>query len=110
VDKRGQKQAIAPNVVHSLDAAHLQRVLNHPEISIYRQQEWPSTIHDSYSVHPNHISFLGRILRETFAEMYSEDVLGKLEAEWSRVYRIPSPPAKGTLDISEVLKSEFIFS
>jgi DNA-directed RNA polymerase len=112
-NKTKQKNSIAPNLIHSFDAAHLQ-------IATVRQaevlKEWgflayPVTVHDSYGTLPPFADRLLTTLKETFVEIYSENWLDKLHQDWSeQALGIPAPPKRGDLDITNVLKSAFIFS
>src|SRR5262249_52432302 len=69
LDKRKQASAIAPNFVHSLDAAHLMRTVN-----ACRKKEIRSfsLIHDSYGTHAGNAWAMAASLREEFVRMYSE--------------------------------------
>lgn len=97
------QNAIAPNFVHALDASHLTRVANR------MSDEGLSmvAIHDSFGTHPCDVDRMHCIIREEFHRMYTEhNVLG--EFLWE-VGALGEVPAKGTLDLSLVLDSEFFF-
>lgn len=87
------KSAIAPNVIHSLDATHLRMVarrlaaLGLPMVFV----------HDSFSTHVNHAATLYKIIVETFAELYSGNWLEELHSYWEGRYGVvlDSPPAQG---------------
>lgn len=97
--------AIAPNLVHSLDACHLQETVNNmPESTSF------AMIHDSYGCHAADAQELSRVLREQFLVMYGKgDLLVKF-LEQQDMLDIENIPTKGTLDLSLVLKDEFFFS
>lgn len=100
LSKRKQSLGAAPNIVHSLDAAHLCLTVNRCDFDI-------TTIHDSYGSLLPDMSDLFRIVRETFVELYKDnplEILAKdLELDLSEV-------SIGTLDITQVLDSEYAFS
>lgn len=89
---------IAPNFVHSLDSAHLVRVINAFAGCIV-------PIHDSFATHPSDVDAMHAVLREEFVCMYNEaDPLAGLVA------CLPAPvelPPRGTLDLELVRDSEF---
>jgi hypothetical protein len=93
---------IAPNFVHSLDSAHLVRVLNAFEGSLV-------PIHDSFATHPSDVSRMRDVLREEFVNMYTEsDPLADLVARvQDHDHDEIGLPARGSLPIAEVLQSEF---
>lgn len=116
IDKRRSVNGSSPNFIHSLDAAAMTKTIN-----LCRQQGLTDfcMIHDSYAVHAGQMSdgrnctdILFHSLREAFVDMYeNNDPLETFKQAASEVIgEVPEPPAKGTLDIRGVLKSEFFFS
>ena len=96
---------LAPNFVHSLDAAHLHRVTAKAKT---RGIDSLAMIHDDYGTHAADAQALFHLIREEFVIMYNEhDPLEELRAKYPR---LPVPPAKGSLDLNGVLKSDFFFS
>ena len=71
MDRRKHELGIAPNFIHSLDAAHLFMTCD----SANKAGLTFSAIHDSYWTHPNNVEKLSKILREQFVELYSMDYL-----------------------------------
>lgn len=112
IDKKKSVLAISPNITHSFDASHLHHVVTHPSISRQAPAQWVQTIHDSFGCHPNYVPKLKEILRETFAEQYQTDWLQVLYEDWTSQFGkdVPSPPGRGSLDVSDVLQSEYVFS
>lgn len=96
--------AVAPNFVHSLDASHLSRVV----LRCKAEGITLVCIHDDYGTHACDTERLHRIIREEFVAMYTG--LTILE-DMARItgYEV-SPPAPGTLDLNEVLKSTYFFA
>lgn len=96
---------LAPNFVHSCDAAHLHRTAaaakGHGIDSL-------AMIHDDYGTHAADAQKLYELIRSEFVRMYEEhDPLGDLRNKYPF---LPPVPEKGTLDIREVLESKFFFS
>jgi DNA-directed RNA polymerase len=104
-NKSRHRTAMAPNFVHSLDAAHLHRVA--AELGRLGVTH-VAMIHDDYGTHAAHSDTMYRVIREQFVAMYSDhDPVTELG---NRYPEFGEPPSKGTLDIREVLRSEFFFS
>jgi len=105
-----QSSALAPNIIHSLDAAHLALAVQSLRGA---GVESIAVVHDSYAVHARYVDVLRRVLRETFVQVHSEDLLRNL---WSCARQttgllLKSPPKPAApLNISDVLKSEYMFS
>jgi DNA-directed RNA polymerase len=65
-------------------------------------------IHDDYRTHAANIDTLHACIRESFVKLYTDhDPLQELYNAYPDL--LPPPPSKGTLDIREVLKSQFFF-
>jgi DNA-directed RNA polymerase len=104
-DRNKHRNGIAPNLIHSLDAAHLTLVVNAAKA---RGIHSLAMIHDDYGTHAADAQALYAIIREEFVGMYERhDVLD----EWHTAYPgLPPPPAMGDLDLRAVLDSPFFFS
>jgi DNA-directed RNA polymerase len=96
---------IAPNFVHSMDAAHLHLV---SAAAATHGINALAMIHDDYGTHAANAERLFHLIREKFFWMYSE--FDPLVDFHHRYPETTPPPAKGDLDLSEVLRSEFFFS
>lgn len=102
-DINRHKNGIAPNFVHSYDASHLALVT----VAAAAEGMHLAMIHDDYGTHAADAAALYRIIREVFVAMYEGcDPLAELAA----AYNLPTPPAKGTLDLRSVLNSPYFFS
>lgn len=104
-DNQRHANGLAPNFVHSLDAAHL-----HLTTADCARQGITSLamIHDDYGTHAADAQALFDTIRKQFVAMYLAcDPPAQLAALYPM---IPAPPEKGTLDIMEVLESDFFFS
>lgn len=110
IDSRRQASGISPNWIHSLDASHLMKTIGRCKregITSF------SMIHDSYGTHAGNAWAMARYLREEFVQMYSRvDVLGQFKAELEAQTgeQLPDLPAKGNLDLNQVLDSPFFFA
>jgi DNA-directed RNA polymerase len=109
LNKRRQRNAVAPNFVHSMDAAHLRAT-----IIKARAQGITSLalIHDDYGTHAADTDGLHKVIRECFVEQYSGVCPLERFKAWQEAIlkeKLPPLPAKGKLDLTEVLNSEFFF-
>ncbi len=113
LNSRKQALGIAPNFVHSLDAAHLMRTV------LFCAQDGMrdfAMIHDSYGCHAGHASLLRDNLRRAFVDQYQGSVLEAFRAELVEqlppdlVAELPPLPPMGTLDLQGVLTSEYFFA
>ena len=109
IDSRKQRQGSSPNLVHHIDACHMMMVINacHSEGITYF-----SMIHDDFGVPARYAENLQRHIREQFVALYSyHDVLAsfKEDHEAQGDVKLPPVPARGNLDIREVIKSPFFF-
>ena len=83
VSKRKQLQAFPPNFIHSLDATHMM-------LSALRCNELGMTfasIHDSFWTHACDIEKMSEVLRDAFVTMHSEDIVGRLNEEFTTRYK-----------------------
>lgn len=99
VHKRRQLQAFPPNFIHSLDATHMM-------LSAVKCNEMGMTfsaVHDSFWTHAADVDQMNRLLRDEFIRMHSENVIGRLAAEFkarygNNIYRATIP---GGTDLAE---------
>jgi len=101
------RNGIAPNFVHSLDAAHMTlTTVAAGKAGITSL----AMIHDDYGTHAADAQAMYHIIREVFVDMYStHSPLDDLRNRYA-AYGLPPTPQQGNLDIREVLSSEFFFS
>ncbi|KAI2731105.1 hypothetical protein DTO012A7_4674 [Penicillium roqueforti] len=78
VTKRKQLQAFPPNFIHSLDATHMIMSAN----ACHEAGLTFSAVHDSFWTHAADIDQMNLILRDAFVRMHSDDVVGRLGAEF----------------------------
>lgn len=104
-DVNNHTTGMAPNFVHSMDASHLALTA---AAAAQAGIDSLAMIHDDYGTHAADAEALYRIIREQFAGMYQQhDPLRALQAKYPQ---LGVPPARGSLDITEVLRSPFFFS
>jgi DNA-directed RNA polymerase len=127
-----QINAVIPNIVHSLDAAHLMNVVN----SIEDKGIGPViTVHDCFGTHPNKMGDLQYEVKKEFILLYTDH--GFLETFHNRIIQsirdnnleiieiggvprfvllideeveIPQLPEIGKLDLEDVNHSTYIIS
>lgn len=114
VNKEKQKNAVSPNHTHSLDAAHL--VLTVLQANDYGVTEF-SLIHDSFGTLAADADAMFAATRDAFVTMYEEN--DPFQHLYEQVYealseagrkKLPLPPPKGTLDLSQVQQSLYAFA
>lgn len=112
LDKRKTVSGASPNFVHSYDATALTMTVHEclkDGIIDY------AMVHDSYGTHSPNMPQLNKRLREAFVKMYEEnDVLQNIyDAAVTTLPQgteVPAPPERGTLNLQDVLKSDYFFA
>jgi DNA-directed RNA polymerase len=114
IDKDRAANGVAPNFVHSLDASHLLLTVN---ASVAEGITNLATVHDSFGCLAPQATRFNAIIREQFVKMYEDhDVLAEVlacakrdlsEHNWER---LPEVPAKGPLNLKEVLNARYAFA
>ena len=123
-DTRKQSAAIVPNLIHSLDAAHL--ALTVDAAARDRPGMAFASVHDSFATHAADAAFLARKLREAFVWIYEPDpdeeapfgrwlpeIHEQVAFPWAfngNWEALPAPPEPGAFDISAVLDSPYFFA
>lgn len=104
-DDSKHANGLAPNFVHSMDAAHLHLTTSQ---CARRGIDALAMIHDDYGTHAANAQKLYEIIREQFVAMYeNHDPIKSFEEKYPCV---PPAPSRGSLDIREVLQSPYFFS
>jgi DNA-directed RNA polymerase len=98
--KNKQSQGAAPNIIHSLDAAHL-------VMTVYKADFPITTIHDSFGCLLADMPKLFKLIRETFVELYEGDPLAAIMKD---IGGNTADVKFGNLDINDILESEYCFS
>jgi DNA-directed RNA polymerase len=109
VNKSKQELGIIANFVHSMDAAHLIKVVNALEAAGVKDI---AVVHDSYGVHAQNVPLMNKLIRQQFLEIYKQPVLEQfIDEQIDRTgIDLPSFEKYGELDIDKVLESEYFFS
>ena len=80
-DRKSEGTAIAPNFVHSIDAAHMRAaIVSLTDIQIEKNlpaQFW--MVHDAFGTHPNFINDMRIIVRDKLLEIYSATTLSNVD-------------------------------
>lgn len=112
IDKRKQRQGVAPNYIHSLDAYHMRCVIRAATAEGITNF---AMIHDSFGTDMGRAADLYRIIREQFVAIYDgHDHLQDFAKEMVDLIEtgseLPDPPKFGKLDIRGVMKSQYCFA
>jgi DNA-directed RNA polymerase len=100
--------AVAPNFVHSMDAALLRMSTMR---GLGEGIQHYGMVHDSFGVHASKMStFLSRCVKPAFIDMYSQDVFQQFADRLPEALELDPMPTKGTLVLEDVMHSEFFFS
>ena len=113
LDPNGQTNGIAPNFVHSNDAAHLKATVN---AAVREGITDLAVIHDSFGTHAANANRLSLILRETFVAQYTPNVLARFRDELVAqlppevAAELPELPPLGDLDLGTLRAAEYMFA
>ena len=110
LNQRKQSLGSAPNVIHSLDASLLQKVVN----QLVKHDVYSfTTVHDSFATHFAHTDLLRDIIRKEAYQMFKGNWL---KDEFHRYVQsnspveLPEPPEQGEFNVREVLKAPYFFA
>ena len=115
IDKKKAKAAVSPNIIHSMDSAHLLlTVLTAKQNGV----EDFFLIHDSFGTTPSDTDVMYASVRAAFVEIYKDyclydDVLTQAKRQLTHqgAEKLDIEiPEKGDLDLDQVLNSEYCFS
>lgn len=112
IDTRRQRNGIAPNFIHSMDASHLQRVVCAESAKGNKNF---MMIHDSFGTDAAHAGSLYKTIREEFVGLYKdqnhlENFLNSVSYLIDNLDAVPEIPKFGKLDLDLVKKSDFCFA
>jgi DNA-directed RNA polymerase len=100
LNKAKQKQSTAPNIVHSVDAAHLTMVVHDADYEV-------TVVHDSFGCHAGNMGYMFEHVRNKFVELYELEPLEHIFEQMNALHLIPE---KGNLNVSEIIQSDFAFA
>ena len=110
IDKTKQMRGIAPNFIHSLDAAHLMEVIDSGgDVAI-------SPTHDSFAYHACNIEAAQDCIRHSFVRINTDkDILDDFRDQIIEQHRdlctlFPETPERGDFDITKTLESRYFFN
>lgn len=126
IDKRKQVNAIIPNIIHSLDASHLFKVI---DLFILNDINPFISIHDCFGSHPNNIEKMSYLVKVCFVDMYTKidfldsfhnDVIKNIMDYYevkdnkvlfnNKLINIPTKPNIGILKLINILDSKYIIN
>lgn len=114
IDSRKQKQGIAPNFVHSMDASHLMLTVC---ACVDKGMDSFAMIHDSFGCPAGHGDMMFATVREVFVDTYkNHNVLQDLHDHIAnslspnKLKDLPEIPKSGSLDLDVVKESVYAFS
>ena len=98
--------AFPPNLIHSLDAAHMREVIR--RMGAQGCTDF-AMIHDSFGCPIGYADLLWGTIREAFYDQYKEyPVIPLLLDEWGVADTVKAP-GEGALDLSGILQAEYAF-
>jgi DNA-directed RNA polymerase len=97
--KGKQSQGASPNIIHSLDAAHLSMIVASSDFPV-------TTIHDSFGCLLADMPKLFAVTRQTFVELYKQDPLTSIMKD---IGGNANEVELGNLDLNLVIESEYCF-
>jgi DNA-directed RNA polymerase, mitochondrial len=108
IDPAPMRNGIAPNFIHSFDAAHLSATVNAFMATPGRSM---AAIHDSFGSHAADLPALNLALRQEFIRQYTPGWLADIGDAWTERHPdIPPPPTRGSLDLQQVADSAYLFA
>ena len=114
VHKAKSKQAVAPNIIHSMDSCHLLITVNNGLLNGVKDF---FLIHDSFATLPADTWTMFDVVRHSFIAMYQdwclfEDLYGRVHQVLADPTRIADLkiPEKGNLDLALVADSMYCFA
>lgn len=109
---RKQMLSSSPNIIHSLDAALMQRVV--VELRDKYGVSSIAAIHDSFAVLPNNVTTMRNVIRETAYDMFKGNWLADEFHAYLTAYApdvdLPPVPEQGSFDVREVLDAVYFFA
>lgn len=111
IDKRSQADGVAPNFVHSIDAACLHEIVQRAHAAGCHDL---SVIHDSFATTPEKLGTLRRQVLDVYHGIFSRNLLADFAHEVQQHLPegtvLPDLPDQGDLDINLLKKSRYFVS
>ncbi|XXQ32491.1 DNA-directed RNA polymerase [Plasmodiophora brassicae] len=108
VSSQRQRSAFPPNYVHSLDATHMMMTA----LRCHDAGVAFAAVHDSYWTHAATVARMNKELRDQFVALHNQPLLENLAADFAMRYpmcEFKALPKRGTLDLNDVLNSQYFF-
>jgi DNA-directed RNA polymerase len=107
MDARAAEMAVAPNFIHSLDAAHLCLVVCDMLDAGIKDF---SMIHDSFGCHACDVPLMREIIVSRFVHVHRDNLLDKFRQETEEIlgFELPPSPERGDLDIEQVRRADYL--
>lgn len=114
IDRKSARSAIAPNVIHSLDASHVFKTI---ELAVEKGITSFLMIHDSFATHAGDTEEFFYTIRVAFARLYEDycpfkeiDGYARSVLSPDAIETLPRIPEKGDLDLLDVIGSPYAFA
>jgi Mitochondrial DNA-directed RNA polymerase len=114
VEKKRMRSASSPNVIHSMDGAHLQRSVAMAHAEGIRHF---AMIHDSFGTHAGNMALFARVIREAFISCYAEycplaelDRYARSVLSDEGIEKLLPLPERGDLDLNCIRDSLYAFA
>ena len=107
-DPHGSAKGAAPNLIHSIDAAHLVKTICR---CIDKGATHCGVVHDSFATHAADVALLDRALRWAWKEIHTPELLAEHHRIWSHQARTPleAMPEPGRLDVGAFVYADHGF-
>lgn len=108
IEKKKQMTAFPPNYVHSLDSSHMLMTAS----ACMKEGMYFAAVHDSFWTNAADVDRMSQLLRETFVQLHSSNLLWELYEYFQSRYPaidFRPPPERGSLDIQQVLRAPYFF-
>jgi DNA-directed RNA polymerase len=106
-----QLDGVAPNYIHSLDAACMVGILTR---AAERGIGSFCMIHDSYGTHAADADSLAKVIRLVYADTFTPDLLARFRSEVLESLpdgvELPEPPTRGEFDVQSIRASAYAFA
>lgn len=109
VMKSRQRSAFPPNYIHSIDSSHMMMTA----LACAQEGLAFAGVHDSFWTHAGDVPRMSQLLREQFVALHSQPLLEQLLASFKEQHpeaEFPPLPARGELDLNQVMDSMYFFS
>lgn len=114
LDRARQLSAVAPNVIHSMDASHLMLTVLAAGAAGIRDY---ALIHDSFGAHAGLCTAWSALIRQAFVDLYAafDPCAAVRQAAWDVLSpagraALPPLPARGSLDLAAILGADYAFA